>query len=155
MPTWFLILSVVVAVLQAVASIFVVATFFVYFRLLKETQRQIAQQADATSQQTAAARQSMYAHTTAALAAFLHSERVYEARRHLLGKLTRVPYDDWKEDDKSKARHAIGAYDIAAILATVEAVPIDVVARSWGTSVIKCEAAGAMLIGDLRAEHGQ
>jgi hypothetical protein len=152
--TWLELLTVSGLALQAIASIFVVGTFFVYFRQLKAMQAQLAQNQQSSSEQVDNERRVMHAQTTTTLAAFLHSPQVYEARRHLLSYLASIPYNQWTDDDKTKARHAIGAYDIAAILARMDAVPLEVVARNWGASVIKCEAAGHEMILALRVEHG-
>lgn len=143
------------AVLQAIASLFVVATFFAYLRQLRAMQAQLAQARELFGQQTEAARRVAHAQTTASVAAFLHSPPVYEARRHLLSRLATVPYEQWDESDRTRARHAIGAYDIAAILARMDALPIEVLARNWGASVVKCELVGRPLISDLRKENGE
>lgn len=137
----------IVQVLQVAASVAIVATFFVHrskLRTMQETGEEDRRQSKAMAQAANALH----------LAQYLHSPELYGARKHLLGTLAAKPYASWSDDDKTEARLAIGAYDVAGILARCGAVSADVIPNNWGASIVKCHSAAFELVEDLRRENG-
>ena len=127
-PTW-------VLVLQAVANLAVVATFFIYYR------------------QLAAMRHASIGQSVLALIPFLQTPSLREARGVLI-KLREKPYSLWTSSEKENAERACAAYDIAGILVRNNIIPKKLIVDNWGDSITKCHLAAKEYLESTRAARG-
>lgn len=135
-------LQIAIFITQTVTTLFIIATFIVYYRQLKTMQHQLD-----------AARSAAQGQNLLSVLQYIQQERLGAARRTLVS-LSEKPVSDWVADERTAANLACGAYDIAANLARRNIIPLEPLVAVWGYSIERCYAVAEPLIKEYRAPTG-
>ena len=136
-PTWYL-------ALQVSASFAAVAALIVFWRQLVAMRGQLQIAREASQNQN-----------LVTLINSLQANDLVDARLTLinLGK-SGQPYQEWDDEQITKAERVCNTYDLAGLLIRYGVVPEHAVVAHWGDSIIRCHAATSVMIDDLRKTRG-
>ena len=134
-------MDLLLAVLQAITTLAVVATFVVYAGQLKAMREQLD-----------AVRDSSAAQNLIAVIDLLQEPEVREARRVVLVDLRLKPLDEWTAEDKRQAAIVYSSYDMAGMLIETDIVPGGIVLENWGPSITGCHSVLEPYLKQLSAE---
>ncbi len=143
-------------IIQLLASVAIVGTFFVYYALLKTTQEQLKVLAKSTNEQNQAmqkqleiARSANMAQNLIALNQVIVEPEFRAARKTLIG-LDQKPLSEWSESDRHIAERACGLWNFAALLVLELGIPPAAV-RDMSYTVVTCHHAAAELLAEIRS----
>ncbi|MEA2717672.1 MAG: hypothetical protein QOI99_1989 [Actinomycetota bacterium] len=136
-PTWYL-------VLQVAASFASVGALLVFWRQLVAMRGQLQ-----------IAREASQNENLVTLIDALQANDLVDARLTLinLGK-SGTHHAEWDDVQVTKAERVCNSYDLAGLLIRHNVVPEHAVVAHWGDSIIRCHAATAAMIEELRATRG-
>lgn len=89
-----------------------------------------------------------------ALANFLQSKEVREARRCVRSVLSQKHHSLWSEEERGCASLVCSNYDVAACLLRKGVAPVDLFAVNWGPSIVHCHQVLSPYISELRSKAG-
>lgn len=129
--------------LQAIVAV----TAFVTLAFLYKQVRAMVDQIVATQEATRA-------QSALALANFLQSPEVREARRCVRSELSTKHHSQWSEDEKRHASVVCANYDVAAGLLRAKLAPTDLFVANWGPSIAHCHQVLSPYMTELRTKPG-
>jgi hypothetical protein len=121
---------------QVLATIFVGATFVVYWHQLKVM------------------RQAAEGQSLLSLVQYLQAPHLREARRCVLAHLRGRQVSTWTDEERSAASAVASSYDIAAIIIKSGLVYAEIFLDNWGPSIVRCHEVVALHVRDLRKSMG-
>jgi hypothetical protein len=129
--------------LQAIVAV----TAFVTLAFLYKQVRAMVDQIVATQEATRA-------QSALALANFLQSPEVREARQCVRSELSTKHHSQWSEDEKRHASVVCANYDVAAGLLRAKLAPTDLIVANWGPSIAHCHQVLSPYMTELRTKPG-
>jgi hypothetical protein len=116
-----------IAWLQLIATIILIATLYVYHRQLRTMEAQLV-----ASQNSASAQNLL------ALMSMLQEEDTRAARTYLLMSTKHKEYNAWNEDDRKAAAKVCATYGPAGAILKTGLVPREPIISNWGPSIRDC-----------------
>lgn len=129
--------------LQAVVALAAFATLVFLYKQVRVMVDQIVATQEATRAQSALA-----------LANFLQSTEVREARQCVRSTLSQKHHSQWSDEEKRWASLVCANYDVAAGLLRSKLAPVDLFVVNWGPSIVHCHQVLAPYISELRSKPG-
>jgi hypothetical protein len=111
-------------------------------------------QARAMIDQIVATHESTRAQSALALANFLQSEEVRQARHCVRSVLSQKDHTLWSIDEKACASLVCSNYDVAACLLRSKLAPVDLFVVNWGPSILHCHEVLTPYILEFRSKPG-
>lgn len=130
----------------AAQSVVLVSVLIVYQGQLKAMRSQLGAMKD----QVDASRQAAKGQNFLALAKFLQSEDVRDARRVVLQELKGRDYSSWTDDEKSAAGKVCSSYVVAALVLQSGLVDDQPFIQTWGPSIRLCHQILEPFVKDLQ-----
>ena len=125
------------AVLNALAAVAIVGTFFVYYRQLQAMQK------------------ASHGQNFFSLVNFLQSQHLRDDRAIVLEKLGRMPANTvWHGSDIAAASLVCSSYDAAIIAYKLNIFPAQAFLKNWGPSIRDCYGILRQFVADRQAERG-
>lgn len=126
---------------------FVALAAFVTLAFLYRQVRAMVDQIVATQEATRA-------QSSLALASFLQSPDVREARQCVRSSLSQKHHSEWTDDERRCASLVCANYDVAAGLLRSKLAPVELFVANWGPSIMHCHQVLAPYISELRSKPG-
>lgn len=129
--------------LQAIVAVTAFLTLAFLYKQVRVMVDQIVATQEATRAQSALA-----------LANFLQSPEVREARRCVRSELSTKHHSQWSEVDKRHASVVCANYDVVAGLLRAKLAPTDLFVANWGPSIAHCHQVLSPYMNELRVKPG-
>lgn len=129
--------------LQALVAITAFATVAFLYRQVRVMVDQIVATQEATRAQS-----------VLALANFLQSPEVRDARRCVRSDLSQKHHSQWTDNERQQASVVCANYDVAAGLLRANLAPTDLFVANWGQSIAHCHQVLAPYMTELRTKPG-
>lgn len=129
--------------MQAIVAIAAFATLAFLYKQVRAMVDQIVATQEATRAQSALA-----------LANFLQSPEIRDARHCVRANLSGKHHSQWTDDEKRHAAVVCANYDVAAGLLRAKLAPADLFIANWGPSIAHCHQVLSPYMTDLRAKPG-
>ena len=129
--------------LQVLVAIAAFATLAFLFKQVRAMVDQIVATQEATRAQSALA-----------LANFLQSSEVRDARQCVRSSLSQRHHSQWTDEEKRQAAVVCANYDVAAGLLRAKLAPVDLFVVNWGPSIAHCYQVLSPYIAELRSRPG-
>jgi hypothetical protein len=130
-------------VLQVVVAIAAFVTLAFLYRQIKVMVDQLV-----------ATQHSSRAQVTLGIVELLQSREARQSREHVRRQLSKMPQEEWSEEDRKHASLVCANYDVAAALLLANLAPTDLFVLNWGPSIRHCYGVLRPYIENLRAQPG-
>lgn len=130
-------------ILQAIVAVTAFLTLAFLYRQVRAMVDQIVATQEAARAQSALA-----------LANFLQTPEVQEARRCVRSELSTRHHSEWSENEKRHASIVCANYDVAAGLLRAKLAPTDLFVANWGPSIAHCHQVLSPYMTELRSRPG-
>jgi hypothetical protein len=130
----------------ALQALVAIAAFFTLAFLYKQVRVMV--------NQIVATQESTRAQSALALANFLQTAEVREARQCVRSCLSQKHHSQWTDEEKRHASLVCANYDVAAGLLRANLAPTELFVANWGPSIAHCHQVLSPFISELRAKPG-